>query len=219
MNYFDLKRKFENNSHPDKAQQMTAYMRNQFEFYGLQSKERKELYHDELIAEKEKKKIDWNTLNLAWQDSHREMQYFVCDYLIRMQDFLKYTDLKQIEKFVLTKSWWDTIDSLIKPVGKLSLVDSRVGNLMLAWAQSDNIWKRRFSIEYQLLLKDKTDTEILTKIIELNLNSDEFFINKAIGWILRDYSKTNAQWVRNFIKSHNQSLNNLSIKEASKYLN
>ena len=50
------------------------------------------------------------------------------------------------------------------------------------------------------------------------LRSDEFFINKAIGWSLRNYSRTNLVWVINFIIKYRTLMNKLSIKEASKYL-
>ena len=62
------------------------------------------------------------------------------------------------------------------------------------------------------------DTELLEKIILNNLGSDEFFINKAIGWALRDYSKVNREWVTNFIEKHKNKLSTLSIKEGSKYI-
>lgn len=51
-----------------------------------------------------------------------------------------------------------------------------------------------------------------------NFGSSEFFINKAIGWSLRDYSKTNQDWVRNFVETHKDKMDKLSIREASKYL-
>jgi 3-methyladenine DNA glycosylase AlkD len=66
--------------------------------------------------------------------------------------------------------------------------------------------------------KDKTDSVLLAAVIENNLNQSEFFINKAIGWILREYSKTNPDWVREFIREHKQNMANLSIREASKYI-
>ena len=123
-----------------------------------------------------------------------------------------------IEKYVRTKSWWDTIDSLIKPIGYLGLRDERVNDLMLKWSKADNIWIRRIAIEHQLLRKDQVNTELLAKIIKNNFDSDEFFINKAIGWALRDYSKTNPNWVKNFINKYSERLTPLSVKEGSKYL-
>ncbi len=89
---------------------------------------------------------------------------------------------------------------------------------MLEWSSDDNFWLRRVAIDHQLLRKDKMKTNLLEKILINNLNQSEFFINKAIGWILRDYSKTNPDWVRTFIEKHKNQMANLSIKEASKYL-
>jgi len=56
----------------------------------------------------------------------------------------------------------------------------------------------------------------LAKAIVNNSNTSEFFVNKAIGWALREYSKTDKNWVRDFIK--NNELSQLSIKEGSKYI-
>ena len=66
--------------------------------------------------------------------------------------------------------------------------------------------------------KEKTKQELLAKIIDNNLNREEFFINKAIGWALRDYSKTNPPWVKEFLASRKNGLAKLSLREASKYL-
>lgn len=69
-----------------------------------------------------------------------------------------------------------------------------MNDLMLVWSKDNDFWVRRVAIEHQLLRKDKMNIELLEKILENNLNSSEFFINKAIGWALRDYSKTNPEW-------------------------
>ena len=80
--YQELKQKLIENSNPDLAKQMEKYLRNKFKFYGLKSPERRKSYHDLIKAEKKNKKIDWKLLDQVWSDSHREAQYFVCDYLI-----------------------------------------------------------------------------------------------------------------------------------------
>nr|WP_277422287.1 DNA alkylation repair protein [Brachyspira hampsonii] len=103
-------------------------------------------------------------------------------------------------------------------IGDIALKDETVNNILLEWSLSDNIWLRRISIDHQLSRKEKTNRELLEKIIINNLNNKEFFINKAIGLALRDYSKTNANWVRDFIEKHKDNMANLSIKEASKYI-
>lgn len=216
--YQELKQKLIENSNPDLAKQMEKYLRNKFKFYGLKSPERRKSYHDLIKAEKKNKKIDWKFLDQAWSDSHREAQYFVCDYLISLEKHLTFEDIDHIFYYVKSKQWWDTIDSLIKPIGKIGLRDERVKELMLAWSKDNDFWVRRVAIEHQLLRKDKMNIELLEKILENNLNSSEFFINKAIGWALRDYSKTNPAWVRKFIENHISDMAPLSIKEGSKYL-
>ena len=107
------------------------------------------------------------------------------------------------------------IDRLI---GDMALKDTSINEIIIKWSKDNNIWLRRVSIIHQLLRKEKTNTKLLEKIIVNNFGSDEFFINKAIGWALRDYSKTNKEWVSNFINKYEDKMANLSIKEASKYL-
>ncbi|MBD5431605.1 MAG: DNA alkylation repair protein [Lactobacillus sp.] len=217
--YTEIKDGFIQLADPDKAVLLAKYMRNQFEFFGLQAPERKSVYKDFLKNEKKKKVIDWDLLNKAWNDEHREFQYFVCDYLIAMKKFVDFEDIPNVEKFVRTKQWWDTIDALIKVYGDVGLRDERMNSLMLKWSTDSDFWVRRLSIEHQLLRKEKMNTDLLDKILQNNLSSDEFFINKAIGWALRDYSKTDPNWVKAFIEEHKNQMATLSIKEGSKYLN
>lgn len=89
---------------------------------------------------------------------------------------------------------------------------------ILEWSLDDDFWLRRIAIDHQLLQKEKTDTELLEQILINNLNQTEFFINKAIGWSLRDYSKTNPEWVRVFLTKYSSQMAGLSIREASKYI-
>ena len=216
MNIEDLKKNFEKRANEDNAIQMAKYLRNQFVFYGLKSPARRDAYHQ--ILKDEKKQIDWDLLDQAWNDKHRDMQYFVCDYLLAMEKYVSYDDLFKIEHYVRTKQWWDTIDSLMKLYGYVGLKDQRVDQLMLDWSKDPDKWVRRVAIEHQLLRKDRINTALLSQILENNLESDEFFINKAIGWALRDYSKTNPEWLSDFIDGNYNHLAKLSITEGSKYL-
>lgn len=135
-----------------------------------------------------------------------------------MQGQLVYADLKRLELYVQTKQWWDTIDVLDTVIGQIGLSDKRVDQLMLDWSQASDFWLRRIAIDHQRGRKEKTKQELLAKIIDNNLNREEFFINKAIGWALRDYSKTNPPWVKEFLASRKNGLAKLSLREASKYL-
>ncbi len=201
-----------------RAEQMAAYMRNQFKFFGIQAVPRKSAYKDIISKARKSKYIDWKLLEAGWNDEHREFQYFVVDYLANLQSLLTFDDVTRIEPFIRSKQWWDTIDGLDRIVGGIAFSDARINDLMLKWSTDDNFWVRRVAIDHQLLRKEKTDTGLLEKILINNFGSSEFFINKAIGWSLRDYSKTNPEWVRKFIMRHREAMSSLSIREASKYI-
>lgn len=216
--YSELKQNFTEIADPKKAKQMSAYMRDQFEFYGIQSVPRKDAEKEIIKQAKKQKMIAWQELDQIWLDPHREMQYFVGDYLLAMQRYLTFNDLAHVEKYIRSKQWWDTIDTLMKVYGKLGLRDLRVNDLMFEYSTDEDFWVRRVAIEHQLLRKEKMNTDLLNQILLNNLDSSEFFINKAIGWALRDYSKTNPEWVKNFIEKNREHMAKLSIKEGSKYL-
>ena len=216
--YFDIKKRFEEKEDKENAAQMAKYMRNQFVFYGLPTPKRKAVYKDFLKEEKKSGQIDWAFLDRCYEDEHREFQYLACDYLTALDNFLTYDDIPRIKVYIKCKSWWDTTDSLDRVIGQIGLRDSRVDALMLEWSLDDDFWVRRVAIDHQLCRKEKTNTELLEKILVNNFGSDEFFINKAIGWSLRDYSKTNPEWVRAFVEKHADRMSKLSVKEAGKYI-
>ena len=103
-------------------------------------------------------------------------------------------------------------------VGDIGLKDDRVRDLMLEWSKDGNFWVRRIAIDHQLGRKERTDRQLLEAIIVNNFGSDEFFINKAIGWSLREYSKTDPDWVRAFLEKYGPQMSKLSVREAGKYV-
>ena len=202
---------------PDDAVAMKAYMKNKFEFLGVKTPARRKLTKA-FFKQHTDSVIDWNFINEAWKNPYRELQYTALDYLEIRKKLLTPSDLPRLKKLAQTKSWWDTIDFLDRLVGSIIARFPETKEIIVAWSCDEDIWLRRLAIDYQLLRKEKTDTELLEKILVNNLGRTEFFINKAIGWALRDYSKTNPDWVRDFIERHQTEMAALSIREGSKYL-
>jgi 3-methyladenine DNA glycosylase AlkD len=202
---------------PEKAVQMKAYMRGQFPFLGIPTPERKKLSQP-LLEEKSGSDPDWNFVFECWKQPEREFQYLAMDYLAKLTPRLSANDIPKLRELAVTKSWWDTIDGLDRVVGGIALRYPEVNKILIAWSVDDNIWLRRIAIDHQLTRKDATDTALLERILVNNLGQTEFFINKAIGWSLREYSKTNPEWVRDFIERHKDKLAPLSVREGSKYV-
>ena len=201
-----------------KAKEMSPYMKNKFEFLGVDSKSRKIVENNIFKEYKKTEYIDFNFTDKCFKSKYREFQYCAIDYLSLKKKYLNKINIEKLKEYILTKSWWDSVDGFHRIIGDIALRDESVNSILLEWSLDDNFWLRRIAICHQLLRKNNTNTNLLEEIIINNLNQNEFFINKAIGWALRDYSKTNSKWVIDFINKHKDNMSNLSIKEASKYL-
>ncbi len=215
-----LQKLFELNADAETAAGAKKYMRNKFEFYGIKSPLRKEIFNrfykeNGLPGNKDIAEITME----CWQQPQREFQYFAMEMLKKV---IKNANKERIELYEYTitnKSWWDTVDFIAANlVGThLKFYPELIKPSTTKWINSGNIWLQRTAILFQLKYKKETDVELLTEIINKMQGSKEFFINKAIGWILREYSKTDGKWVTDFTK--NMPLDNLSKKEALKWLN
>lgn len=202
-----------------RAVTMSAYMRDQFPFLGIPSPMRKQLTKAVFLETAAlKQPIDENLVLELWACPEREYQYAACDYLAWQRKKLEAQYLGLLEKLILEKSWWDSVDSLVHNVGAISLKFPESTPMLECWAKTENFWLRRAAILHQLGLKTQTDEARLFKFILENAHDSEFFIRKAIGWALREYSYVKPEAVRNFVLEHQKELSNLSKREALKAL-
>ena len=210
---------FEANRDQENALPMQKYMKDLFPFLGIKTPERnllmKQFYADSNIL---KFAFQPEFVLALWSKEEREYQYAALNYLERTLKRLKKSDLPLMEKLITTKSWWDTVDMLAqKPVGTIAAQYPEViPETIEDWAFGDHLWLRRTALLFQLKYKQKTDEKLLYRYIIQNASDREFFIQKAIGWALREYSKTNPASVKRFILEN--PLSNLSIREGSKYI-
>lgn len=202
----------------EEAVKLSKYMRNQFEYFGLRAPLLRGLVK-EFIAKNGLLEQDElvDTIKTLWSFKEREMQIAGLYIMDKMIKNIRRNDLSLIEFIITTKSWWDTVDHIAKHhAGKyFSMYPKQIGTID-SWLESENIWLIRSAILFQLGYKDKTNEELLSSIIERSLGTKEFFINKAIGWALREYGKTNPDFTIDFVNSH--SLPPLSKREALKLL-
>jgi 3-methyladenine DNA glycosylase AlkD len=122
-------------------------------------------------------------------------------------------------EMIVTGAWWDHVDAVSPRIGALLLAHRcELLPLIRQWAIDPDRWLRRSSIVCQLGLAGRTDVDLLTEVIVANLGDREFFVRKAIGWALRQYARTDPEWVRAFVRAHEASLSPLSRREAMKHL-
>lgn len=123
------------------------------------------------------------------------------------------------EEIIRTGAWWDLVDGVSHRICALLIAHrATMTPLLLEWSTDEDMWIRRASITAQLAAKSETDAGLLAAVIKPNLADKEFFIRKAIGWALREYSKTDPEWVRAFAAENAPALSPLSSREAMRLL-
>lgn len=208
---------YEKNANRELAKRMESYMKNHFSFLGIPKPLRAQLSKQFLKEKTKIKIIDWDFVFQMFEKPEREFQYLAMDYLRKLEKTLQKSDVEMLEKLIITKSWWDSVDGLAPLVGVLCQKYPELKEkVLINWMERSDIWLKRVTIIFQLKYKGQTDTEFLKRAILRNNMTKEFFLNKAIGWALRQFSKFNPDWVKLFIASY--PLSPLSIREGSKYL-
>lgn len=220
----DIEKTFSENADPEMAKKMAAYMRNQFDFYGLMAAKRRDLSKPYIKEWKKASSIEWKFLQELFSHNYREINYLGIDLLKTQSHILTPCDFDKLVDLAKIRPWWDTIDNIDGIIGLLSNDDRDFERKILDLSQNPNFWLRRIAIGHQRKFKEQTDTNLLAKIIKTNLKipctdkDEKFFIDKAIGWALREYSKTNPSWVKSFLAENKNDLSKLSTREASRYL-
>jgi 3-methyladenine DNA glycosylase AlkD len=211
----------ETNRNLIQAEKMSAYMRNKFPFYGVTKPNLDKHFGEwwkqsgKMLTRLEK----WDLIEALWQEEFRESHYWAIQIMLKMKnnDF-EPSDIDKFKFVIVNHSWWDSVDLIASnTLTQYSLQFPEETKMWVEeWTISNNIWLQRSTLIFQLKLKSNTDLELLSKQISTLKKDKEFFIQKAIGWSLREVSKTNKEWVR--LEIERQNLYGLSKREASKYL-
>ncbi len=205
-------------STPEKKEPMKKYMKNLFEYIGVTSPNRSsalKIFNQAWTPQNHQELIDW--VKLLWDSEEREFQYVGMETFHKHKKFWLESDIQLIEYLMMNKSWWDSIDFIAANIvgDYFKKYPSMFEKTMQKWIESNNMWVNRTAIICQLKYRDKTNTNWLEKAILPHTASKEFFHQKAIGWALRQYARTDLSWVTNFVNSH--SLKPLSRREAFKH--
>jgi 3-methyladenine DNA glycosylase AlkD len=217
MNFItNLEKDFQQNANRALAIPMENYMKNNFTFLGIKTEERRTIFKTNY--EKYKSEIKANFRTICWElfnKEEREFHQCAIDILVK-EIKKKYVieDIQLIENFLITNSWWDSVDTIAKYVvgGYLEQFPEETFKVIERFSNSDNMWLNRTAIIFQLSYKEKTNFDLLKAECEKHKESKEFFIQKAIGWALRDYSRFNPSGVKEYANS--TTLKPLSQREA-----
>lgn len=216
----DLISVFARHGNPEIAEGQEAYMKHKFEFFGIKAPERRTIQRPFLLKKNlPPKKEACQIIEHLWDEPQRELHYFAIELVNKYhRQFIK-ADIVLLEHLITQNSWWDTVDFIASNVvGSYFLMFPEERHSTIEkWLRSENLWLQRTCLLFQLKYKENLDTRKLEEVIHRLQGSKEFFINKAIGWILREYSKTDPDWVIRFVDK--TPLSPLSHREALKVVN
>jgi 3-methyladenine DNA glycosylase AlkD len=211
-------------ANPAKAAAMQAYMKSVMPYHGVQTPLFRQVCRDVFSEVSFDNASQWREQVLAlWRNARFREERYAALFLSgdkRAREFQTPAAVKVYEEFITTGAWWDYVDTIasnsLGPI--LNNYPTPMRRKMLAWSECDDLWKRRSSIICQLGFKGQTDLELLYACIEPSLESREFFLQKAIGWALRQYARTNPTEVRRYVQLYESRLSALSRREAMKHL-
>ena len=217
----ELEKQFRIHSNIENGLAMSKYMKDRFPFFGIKSQQRKEI--QKIWISNVPKSLNheerWELIRELWEKEEREYQYVAIDWMNSWNKrLIEDTDDSHLRFLITNKSWWDSVDAIASNyLGKYCLkFPEKANELVSDWRQEKNMWLNRSCLIFQLKYGKQVDFQLLKELIKQYQPNKEFFIQKAIGWSLRQYSKFNPEAVRVFIDEID--LKGLAKKEASKYL-
>lgn len=222
-----VRRELEARADPVRAPRMQRYMKSAMPYYGVRMPEVRLLTRALCATHPLPDRASWEATALALFDeaTHREERYTALMLLAhrRYAGFLTGAALPVLEHIIVVGAWWDIVDDASHRVGTVLLADRPAAEPVIrSWVTSRDRWLRRAAIICQLSHRERTDVVLLADAITAALGEGEFFLRKGIGWALREYAKTDREWVRRFVSDHGEGsqapLSPLSRREALKNL-
>lgn len=212
---------FENNKNFERALKQKKYLKNKFEFLGIMKNQRSDLEKNFISEYKQELSFEIiEAMKILHNLEFREYSYTAQNLGLKNVRKFEFKDILEIMKLTEINSWWENTDGYNMIIKRwLKENPEYIETFTDEFGKSDNMWLRRSSIICQLGLKENTNFEALKKVILYNINDEEFFIQKATGWALRDYSKSNPLIVEKFFNEHETKLSSLALREGKKYLN
>ena len=206
---------------PEKAAPMAAYLKTEMSFYGVQKGGRVTIYREmkARFAPEDRTGYEKDVLAL-WALPHREEKYTAIEYAFQSKEYITPESPPLYERLIREGAWWDLVDGVaISLVGCLLLeYREAIRPVMEKWIDDPDFWIRRTALIAHNRHKEKTDEKQLFDHCLRRAHEKEFFVRKAIGWALREYSYTAPEAVRDFLVGNRESLSRLSFREGAKHL-
>lgn len=212
---------FRKRANPNKAKAMAAYMKTKMPFYGIQKPDRVPVFREmkRQFAPRSRREYE-SAVRVLWNLPHREEKYAAVEYAVQHKPLITSASLPLYEELIRQGAWWDFVDAVaMLLVGRVLLEEPKpMRPILERWIDDPDLWIRRSAIICHNRLKGHTDRKQLFDFCLRRADESEFFIRKAIGWALRQYSYTEPMAVREFLLHNRDRLSGLSFREGARQL-
>ena len=218
----EIDRELRARSTPERAQQEQRYLKSTLEHYGTTvpeirsvaktvRRQHAELDHDDLVT----------LVGALWAAPVHERRTVTVELLVLYVDRLRPTDMALLERLLRESRIWALVDALAASVvGGLIERDPTSVATLDRWATDDDFWIRRSALLALLiaLRKGEGDFERFSRYADAMLDEKEFFIRKAIGWVLRDTARKRPDMVYEWLLPRAARASGVTLREAVKPL-
>jgi 3-methyladenine DNA glycosylase AlkD len=207
---------------PERAAQEKRYLKSDLDFLGVTlpevrrvvitaSRRHPDLTRDELVA--------WALA--LWDDALWERRIAAVEVLSLRVRALSAADLATVEELIRAGAGWALVDPLAANVaGHIALKHPDAWQRIDAWSLDEDFWVRRAAL-LSLLAGIRTGQPDLARFDRYAtpmLGEKEFFIRKAIGWVLREISKSDPGYVTAWTERHVREMSGVTFREAIRRL-
>ena len=208
---------------PERAVQEKAYLKSQLEFLGVGIPRIRAAAMAALKILETQQKITAQQLRAltlaAYATRSHDARAIALAVLEKRAKQLTAADLPWLEDVLRRSFSWAYVDQIaVHAVGQIVRREPDAAKAVLAqWATDDDFWLRRTAL-LALLGEMRAGGAFDRRIFEAwatpMFSEKEFFIRKAIGWVLRDVAGKDPDWVRGFLERHAAQMSPLSLREA-----
>jgi len=217
-----FRQQFEELADPERAAQEKRYLKSPFRFYGVSVPEIRAVARQFKRENKDiSKEALWDLCQALWQGEFHEERALAMVLLEEYRTLLDYSDLPSLERMLRESINWDQVDHIsVHLVDSVLRKDQRALQYLKRWSRDPNFWMRRAALLSQLLLfrEGKGDRALFYSFAGEMMEEKEFFIRKAIGWVLRDVSRVDPDEVFRFVAENRTRMSSVTLREATRRL-
>lgn len=219
----DVERALTLSATPERATYEKGYLKSELRFIGaaMPAVRTECARQHKRLKPVERAELDLLT-DALWRSNCHELRSVAICLMVRCAELFGRKDLPRMQSMISESAGWAHVDWIATDLlGAVYSKDASIADKLRSWSKASDFWVRRASM---LALLDEARGGnrkafvLFSEFASTMVHEKEFFVRKAIGWILREVSKKQPEWTHQFLLQHRDLVSGLTLREGSKYL-